>query len=124
MKKRISNKEKQKQWASEHYLRNKEKMKLKAIANNKLARMRNKEFIENYLLSHPCVDCGNNNIIVLEFDHVRDQKLYNVSDMVFRSFSLKTIQKEIDKCEIRCANCHRIVTHNRRIESSKQNDLL
>jgi hypothetical protein len=124
MKKRISNKEKQKQWASEHYLRNKEKMKLKAIANNKLARMRNKEFIENYLLSHPCVDCGNNNIIVLEFDHVRDQKLYNVSDMVFRSFSLKTIQKEIDKCEIRCANCHRIVTHNRRIESSKQNNLL
>ena len=39
-----------------------------------------------------------------------------VSDMRNQSYSIKTIQEEIDKCEIRCANCHRIVTHERRLE--------
>ena len=59
-----------------------------------------------------CVDCGINNHIILDFDHLRDKK-YNISRMVHDGFSWKAIKKEIAKCQIVCANCHRIRTYNR-----------
>jgi hypothetical protein len=59
-----------------------------------------------------CVDCGINNHIILDFDHLRDKK-YNISRMIHDGFSWKAIKKEIEKCEIVCANCHRIRTYNR-----------
>jgi hypothetical protein len=59
-----------------------------------------------------CIDCGINNHIILDFDHLRDKK-YNISRMVHDGFSWKAIEKEIKKCQIVCANCHRIRTYNR-----------
>jgi hypothetical protein len=59
-----------------------------------------------------CVDCGIKNHIVLDFDHLRDKK-YNVSQMVRDGFPWKVIKKEIEKCEVVCANCHRIRNHLR-----------
>jgi hypothetical protein len=38
------------------------------------------EYLYQYLLTHPCVDCGNTNILTLTFDHVRGQKSGNVSE--------------------------------------------
>lgn len=68
----------------------------------------NKERIYEYLLVHPCVDCGESDPIVLEFDHVRGTKKKNVSRMACGStYSWTAIKIEIDKCDIRCANCHR-----------------
>jgi hypothetical protein len=63
-----------------------------------------REWLYNYLASHACVDCGENDPIVLQFDHIRD-KTYNISNMS-RSYGLESIKEEIDKCEVRCANCH------------------
>lgn len=62
-----------------------------------------------------CKDCGVKNHIILDFDHLRDKK-YNISRMVHDGFSWRAILKEIDKCEVVCANCHRIRTHNRFLE--------
>lgn len=59
-----------------------------------------------------CFDCGIKNHIVLDFDHIRDKK-YNVSRMIHDGFSWKAISKEIEKCQVVCANCHRIRTHIR-----------
>lgn len=59
-----------------------------------------------------CADCGIRNHIVLDFDHIRDKK-YNVSRMIHDGFSWAAIKKEIAKCEVVCANCHRLRTHNR-----------
>lgn len=59
-----------------------------------------------------CVDCAENNHIVLDFDHIKDKK-YNISRMVHDGFSWKAILKEIQKCEVVCANCHRIRTYSR-----------
>lgn len=70
-------------------------------------RLRNKRFVWNYYSSHPCVDCGESDPLLLDFDHISDNKLANVSKLVHNTRSLKVIQKEIDKCEVVCANCHR-----------------
>ncbi|HEY0078795.1 MAG TPA: hypothetical protein VGB73_09135 [Pyrinomonadaceae bacterium] len=66
-----------------------------------------------YLEQNPCVDCGETDPVVLEFDHVRGKKLYNVSAMGALVLSWATILKEIEKCEVRCANCHRRRTAER-----------
>lgn len=60
-----------------------------------------------YLLEHPCVDCGEKDPIVLEFDHVRGDKEYNISSMISGVFAWERIEQEIEKCDVRCANCHR-----------------
>lgn len=62
-------------------------------------------FICTYLSTHPCVDCGEKDPVVLEFDHVRGEKVRNVSEL--KTSSLRAVQCEIKKCVVRCANCHR-----------------
>jgi hypothetical protein len=62
--------------------------------------------VRNYLRTHPCVDCGETDIIVLDFDHLRD-KSYNVGIMIQRGMSWSKILEEIMKCEVVCANDHR-----------------
>lgn len=111
----VRDKQKQKEYAAMHYLRNKELVIARTKANNKVSRIRNRTWLKEYLNAHPCVDCGNNNPIVLEFDHVRGIKKMDISNMSNGAYSISTLQKEVAKCDVRCANCHRIVTHNRRV---------
>jgi protein-arginine kinase activator protein McsA len=66
---------------------------------------KNREFIVEYLKQSSCIDCGERDIVVLEFDHQRDKK-HNISSML-RGHALETIKEEISKCVVRCANCHR-----------------
>lgn len=64
--------------------------------------------------STPCADCGNNYpYYIMDFDHVEDNKKYNVSHLV-QYGSKDLVDKEIEKCEIVCSNCHRERTHKRR----------
>lgn len=70
--------------------------------------LRGNKFIINYLKTHPCVDCGNSDIRVLEFDHVRGSKRLEV--YALKRYPLIVIEREIAKCEVRCANCHVIKT--------------
>ncbi len=45
--------------------------------------------------------------IVMEFDHVVPGKITDVSTMVRDGSPIVKIQREIAKCVVRCANCHR-----------------
>jgi hypothetical protein len=60
-----------------------------------------------------CIDCGEDDPIVLDFDHVNGDKIKCVSTMAVTGYSWDSILKEIDKCEVRCANCHRRITAKR-----------
>lgn len=60
-----------------------------------------------YLFVHPCIDCGEKDPVVLDADHVRGEKIHNLSHMVNEGYSWDKIETELEKCEIRCANCHR-----------------
>lgn len=65
------------------------------------------QFIWDYLKHHPCVDCREDDPVVLEFDHVKGKKVCSVSDAVRHGWSIKRLGTEIKKCLVRCANCHR-----------------
>jgi hypothetical protein len=61
----------------------------------------------SFLKTHPCIACGEADPVVLDFDHIRGVKRYGVFYMVSHQWGLKSIQEEIDKCQVLCANCHR-----------------
>ena len=66
-----------------------------------------------YLVEHPCVDCATTDIRVLEFDHIdRDLKRAAVSVLAANGYSLDTVKREVETCEVRCANCHTIRTRS------------
>ena len=94
-------------YAKEWYKKNKSLHCKNATKNKSKYIKRNRQFVIDYLSVHPCIDCGEANIVCLDFDHVRGKKHKNISYIVYAGRSLKTLQKEIDKCDIRCANCHR-----------------
>jgi hypothetical protein len=60
-----------------------------------------------YLLEHPCVDCGEPDPVVLDFDHVGGVKTANVSYLLNSAAGWERVESEMKKCEVRCANCHR-----------------
>lgn len=74
---------------------------------------RNSRLVLEYLQKHPCVDCGETDPLVLEFDHVRGEKKYNIADIIRTYGGWRTIMSEIEKCDVRCANCHRRATAKR-----------
>jgi hypothetical protein len=57
-------------------------------------------------------------VLTLTFDHVRGEKLLDVSVMVGRGRSIETIKAEIEKCDVVCFNCHMRREHQRRALAS------
>ncbi len=95
-----------KEYSKQHYQNN--KAKYKERSPNHKEKMRTKLF--EYLEDKLCIDCNEENSVVLEFDHRNPKmKKFAVSRGV-NNYSWKKILAEIKKCDIRCANCHRIKT--------------
>lgn len=98
--------------AKRHYQANKSIYIARAILGKEKAKAAAKEFVLAYLLENPCVDCGEQDPIVLEFDHRPGvEKKYEIGDVFRRCLSIETIAREIEKCDVRCANCHRRRTY-------------
>ena len=97
----------QRAYAHDHYLRNIDQYKAKARKTLRGDRQRLRQRVDDFLATHPCVDCGTADIAVLEFDH-RDpaEKRMAVSTLASRR-GWPAVEREIAKCEVRCANCHR-----------------
>lgn len=90
----------------EHYANNKQYYVDKARNRNKETTDKTREYILQYYRDNPCIDCSEEDIRCLQFDHVRGEKYMNIADMVRRFSPLEKVKKEIEKCEVRCANCH------------------
>jgi len=89
-----------------------EKARATKRKHKKSYEMRGKELIYSILKDAKCVDCGYDNWLALEFDHLPEHvKKYDISQMYTKS--LKAIQTEIDKCDIVCSNCHTIRSFTR-----------
>lgn len=98
------------EYGKEHYRRNTASYRDRARAQRSVDRPRNREFIAVYLSAHPCVDCGEADPVVLEFDHRDpDSKLTEVGHLI-HSGQVAVLRSEIEKCDVRCGNCHRIRT--------------
>lgn len=97
-------KECQKIFAKLHY----QKYKHKYAANQKKQRLEKRLFIYNYKKTHPCVDCGEGDPVVLDFDHRNpEDKNGNIAIMASNRTSIIRLKREISLCDVRCANCHR-----------------
>lgn len=96
------------------YAKNADRYKATAKASAK----RRREWIWE-MKSGPCTDCGQTfHPVAMDFDHTDDGKLFSVSRNY--RFSLARLQAEIAKCELVCANCHRVRTWTRQQELSDE----
>ena len=67
------------------------------------------------LKSRPCADCGGTfPPYVMDFDHVGTDKSFTISRKI--GANKGTLLSEIEKCDLVCANCHRIRTKRRHDE--------
>lgn len=90
-----------------HYERNRPVYLAKAQRRRHIERPRIRAWIDEYLRQHPCVDCGESRMAVLDFDHRdRSQKDLTVSELA-RLMTWSRLRGEVEKCDVRCANCHR-----------------
>jgi len=66
-------------------------------------------------LENGCSDCGWAGWARgLDWDHVRGQKVAGISALIARTRPWEEVLAEMEKCEVVCANCHRIRTVERR----------
>ena len=98
------------EYGREHYRNNVAMYVRKAAARAAIERTANRAFVWNYLLTHPCVDCGERDPIVLEFDHREPRTKFREVARLVHTHGLSAVRAEIAKCDVRCGNCHRIRT--------------
>lgn len=97
----------------EYYRLNRVKQLKVVMARRKRIDKINRIKLLSFLGTHPCIDCGEKDPIVLDFDH-RGNKTAQIADLMGGGFSWNRIEEEMNKCDVRCANCHRRKTAKER----------
>jgi hypothetical protein len=96
----------------EHYQANRARYVAQAKDRKRTLALERTAYLIDYFRSHTCVDCGEGDPVVLEFDHLGD-KLFDIGQALpYRNWP--SILREIEKCVVVCANCHRRRTARRR----------
>lgn len=91
-------------YSKKHY----QKKKRYYYERAKEGRLRLREKFENLKKTFSC-KCGQSHIATLDFHHIDPkQKEFEVSQAIAIGWSWTKIEKEIEKCIVMCANCHRI----------------
>jgi len=94
-------KQKQKESQFKWYLRNKSQVD----ARTQQGRLEKKQYIANVKSQHACT-CGEDDFVCKDFHHCTGKKEFKISAAI-RLYGLRKIKRELAKCEVLCANCHR-----------------
>lgn len=94
-------------YSREHYRRNRPDYLERTAKQRKFNREECRQQVFNYLTAHACVDCGEGDPIVLEFDHRDPSKKRASISKLISHVTWAALQREIAQCDVRCANCHR-----------------
>lgn len=95
----------------DHYHKYGSKYREHAIERNRKIKNNLRAHMLDYLRDKSCANCGMNDARVLEFDHiVPAKKSFSIARAMASTFSWERIMNEITKCQILCANCHKIKT--------------
>jgi hypothetical protein len=90
------------------------------IARVRRLKLKVQIFLVDYKRAQTCKDCGISgarNPEILDFDHIGTKK-FEIGSWAKSALSIESVEKEIKKCEVVCANCHRIRTTRRRRQNS------
>ena len=91
-----------------YYEKNMDKVKASSV----VSRVRGKEKWDLYKSALKCARCSETHVATLDFHHMDPaEKEYTVSKLVSNGMFTKAY-KEIKKCIVLCANCHRKHHHN------------
>ena len=107
--------EKIRAWGRISRLRHKEKRNAYARNYERVKYAEFRAFVDS-LKALPCTDCKQEFVpCVMDFDHVRGEKKFEIGkgSLVTRVVLLH----ELAKCDLVCANCHRIRTNNLRYKN-------
>ncbi|HWX97114.1 MAG TPA: hypothetical protein VNZ01_09715 [Solirubrobacteraceae bacterium] len=99
-------------YKQEHYAANRSRYVAQAHARKRALAIERAEYVIDYFRAHPCVDCGEDDPLVLEFDHCAGKKIFCVGKGL-RDRSWQSVLDEMAKCDVVCANCHRRRTAHR-----------
>lgn len=92
-------------YKQEHYARHRERYVAKAMRRKNALAAERAAYLVEFFRERACVDCGELDPLVLEFDHLGDKK-FDISRGL-RDRNWQAVLDEIAKCDVVCANCHR-----------------
>jgi len=100
--------------SARYYRDNREAHRATVLENSARYKTRMRSRLIPYLISHPCVDCGETDIRLLEFDHRPESgKTRDVSYLLRGGASWTRVEAELQKCDVRCRHCHALITYAR-----------
>ena len=92
-----------------HYEENSDSYKDRSTKSRKRYKKRNHRIVFDYLVRHPCDECGCTDKTILQFHHI-DEKDDEVGNLVNKGSPVERLLAEIEKCRVLCPNCHRKAT--------------
>ena len=98
-------------YSREYHAEHKKDINTNKVRKNMDRYHEKRKYLVKYLKDHPCVDCGESRVACLEFDHVRGEKKDKISSLLSSGWNV--LLEEVGKCDVRCANCHAIITARR-----------
>jgi hypothetical protein len=91
----------------EHYKKNRDIY----VRRRDLHRKETQDFLRDFKKKSKCKECGEDRWVCLDFHHrdpeEKNGNLYELSNK--QGYSIARLQEEINKCDILCANCHRVL---------------
>ena len=98
-----------------------EKSQVRAVEQ----RVRKQGIVDDAKAEGTCLECKRSGLelFLLDLDHVNGEKIASMSSMI-RHYPDDVLREELQKCQVLCSRCHRIVTERRKAELSGNMNML